>query len=394
MEGCNSKKRKFNLEGCNSKKRKFNLRSQTKEIVFNVNKYFQQEKAHGEIFDDIKKGVLRTAKATNFSESTVHRIIKEGKENNTPMFQSPKKRDPVLTVTNFDSFDKDLLRRTILNFYVRKEIPTIINVTEEFKKKNEYTGCKESLRKVMHKIGFRYGRVDGRKFLLERDDIVTARTKFLRKMKQLRNENVENIIYLDETWVNQNYTVHKSWTDVNSPKANGPNPPTGKGSRLIILHAGSKKGFIPEAQLIFQAKNDGDYHQQMNSAVFENWFQTQLLPNIPKPSVIVMDNAPYHSRKINKPPTTADKKAVIREWLITNGVDCSESSLKAELLELVRKHTSATDNNYYFIDKITLENGHRIIRLPPYHCQYNPIELIWGQVKSYIGKKIILKWQT
>ena len=27
--------------------------------------------------------------------------------------------------------------------------------------------------------------------------------------------------------------------------------------------------------------------------------------------------------------------------------------------------------------------GHRVIRLPPYHCELNPLELIWAQVKRY-----------
>ncbi|KAL4119462.1 hypothetical protein QTP88_012269 [Uroleucon formosanum] len=31
--------------------------------------------------------------------------------------------------------------------------------------------------------------------------------------------------------------------------------------------------------------------------------------------------------------------------------------------------------------------GHEMVRLPPYHCQYNPIELIWAQVKSEVAKK-------
>lgn len=28
--------------------------------------------------------------------------------------------------------------------------------------------------------------------------------------------------------------------------------------------------------------------------------------------------------------------------------------------------------------------GHEVIRLPPYHCQYNPIELIWAQIKREV----------
>uniref|UniRef100_A0A0P4VTN2 Tc1-like transposase DDE domain-containing protein n=1 Tax=Scylla olivacea TaxID=85551 RepID=A0A0P4VTN2_SCYOL len=43
------------------------------------------------------------------------------------------------------------------------------------------------------------------------------------------------------------------------------------------------------------------------------------------------------------------------------------------------------------IDKIAEEAGHQVLRLPPYHCQYNPIELIWAQVKTYIAKKNTFK---
>ncbi|RZB58837.1 DDE 3 domain containing protein, partial [Asbolus verrucosus] len=34
------------------------------------------------------------------------------------------------------------------------------------------------------------------------------------------------------------------------------------------------------------------------------------------------------------------------------------------------------------------ENGHEVLRLPPYHCQYNPIEMAWGFCKSYYNKHI------
>uniref|UniRef100_A0A2S2Q7H4 Tc1-like transposase DDE domain-containing protein n=1 Tax=Sipha flava TaxID=143950 RepID=A0A2S2Q7H4_9HEMI len=50
----------------------------------------------------------------------------------------------------------------------------------------------------------------------------------------------------------------------------------------------------------------------------------------------------------------------------------------------------------YELDEIACSMGHEVIRLPPYHCQYNPIELIWAQVKSEVAKKKItlLKWWT
>ena len=48
----------------------------------------------------------------------------------------------------------------------------------------------------------------------------------------------------------------------------------------------------------------------MNGAVFENWFQSTLLPNLPKGKkvVIVLDNAKYQSRFVEKIPTVNIKK--------------------------------------------------------------------------------------
>jgi hypothetical protein len=44
-----------------------------------------------------------------------------------------------------------------------------------------------------------------------------------------------------------------------------------------------------------------------------------------------------------------------------------------------------TQEKRYELDEITVERGHQIIRLPLYHCQYNPIELIWAKVKGEVA---------
>lgn len=31
--------------------------------------------------------------------------------------------------------------------------------------------------------------------------------------------------------------------------------------------------------------------------------------------------------------------------------------------------------------------GHTVLRLPPYHCMFNPIEHIWRQLKSAVRRK-------
>ena len=92
--------------------------------------------------------------------------------------------------------------------------------------------------------------------------------------------------------------------------------PTGKGNRLIILHAGSSSlGWVGGAELVFQSKKStGDYHDEMNSEHFESWFRDQLVPNIPPDCLIVMDNASYHSRRQEFIPKMNSRKSVMIDW--------------------------------------------------------------------------------
>ena len=166
-----------------------------------------------------------------------------------PVFTSPIKNTPK-KVTNLDDFDVCVLRRTILEFHARKEIPTLEEIKEKMEEKIDFRGSKESLRRIVKEIGFRFKRADGRKFLMERSDVQTARAHFLQEMRRLK-KICDSFVYLDETWVNQNYTVPKCWIDTTDKKATGVKVPTGKGSRLIILHAGTKHGFVKNADLVF-----------------------------------------------------------------------------------------------------------------------------------------------
>ncbi|XP_064100717.1 uncharacterized protein LOC135211330 [Macrobrachium nipponense] len=101
---------------------------------------------------------------------------------------------------------------------------------------------------------------------------------------------------------------------------------------------------------------------------------------------MVMDNASYHSFQIDKPPIASNRKAVIKDWLITKGETPGDDLLKADLLAMVKQHTSRWPHRYE-IDNIASGHGHKVVRLPPYPSQYNPIELMWSQVKQYVAKK-------
>ena len=74
----------------------------------------------------------------------------------------------------------------------------------------------------------------------------------------------------------------------------------------------------------------------MDSRLFEFWFSSQLLPSLDKGSVIVMDNASFHSKK---------------------------------------KLFSAAHNA-----------GCKLLFLPPYSPELNPIEKLWAWLKRLLRK--------
>jgi hypothetical protein len=94
--------------------------------------------------------------------------------------------------------------------------------------------------------------------------------------------------------------------------SDAPKIPSGIGKRLIVLHAGTRSD---GCDLVFLAKSkDGDYHQEMNSVIFLEWFENQLMPALKNPSLVVLDNASYHNVKteVTVCPNFSQKKAVLQ----------------------------------------------------------------------------------
>jgi len=77
-----------------------------------------------------------------------------------------------------------------------------------------------------------------------------------------------------------------------------------------------------------------EYTCNMNGKLFELWFDEVLLKEIPVGSVIIMDNASWHRKKI--------------------------------------------------LIKLAEATGCRVIFLPPYSPDFNPIEKVWAPLKNFI----------
>jgi transposase len=163
--------------------------------------------------------------------------------------------------------------------------------------------------------------------------------------------------------------------------------PASRGKRVIILHAGGSNGWATNGLLV-SAKNikhcAADYHCDMDSALFETWFKNQLLPNIPPRSVIVMDNASYHSKPINKKPTSTTRKQDILDYMQSNKIPVPQGkNTKLALLNIIKELNISAE---YRVDNLAKANNHDVLRLPPYYCVLNPIELVWSTLKKAIRR--------
>jgi hypothetical protein len=152
----------------------------------------------------------------------------------------------------------------------------------------------------------------------------------------LETRTYKQFVYLDETWIFAKGGFKRSWDDDSSKcvKHTG-----SEGKRYIILHAGSRNGFITGADLVFSSTNkSSDYHDSMKAANFKKWLETQLLPQLKVPSIIIMDNAAYHSEVLNRSPTSNWRKGDIQKWLENNNLPYDQTMLKAELLGIVKNN--------------------------------------------------------
>jgi transposase len=48
------------------------------------------------------------------------------------------------------------------------------------------------------------------------------------------------------------------------------------------------------------------------------------------------------------------------------------------MLELIKKQNL---RKLYYTDQVAEQKGHNILRLPPYYCEFNPIEQIWHFIR-------------
>lgn len=358
-----------------SSRQPHDIQAQTKRIIFNVYSYFKKlskDSSQPEVAKYFIQAQKKTSEACGISVSTIKRITSEGSKAPTdsetgPCFTSPRKTyKRIKYATDISDFAKDVLRRTVLEFYDRGEFPTSLKILSKFQEKTGYKGSQTSLQKILKSLNFKFRKcIDGRRFIMEENDIVLMRVQFLSKMVNLRqNNDVRQVVYLNELEF-----------------------PISKVDRLIIYHAGSSSnGFMKDSQLVFPCKSGSEDHQsQINSIKIKDWL-IKILNNLKEPSVIVVDNTWFNWVCSENYPKSKESKINLQKWLHEKGVKFSPLETSQELRERVNQRIPRERRNE--LNEIALSMEHEIVQLPQYHYQYNPINLVWARVKEKCFEQI------
>ncbi len=358
------------------------LTPEAKKLIVSIKHYFDRNDQK-----ITKPSAEHTACAAGIGVATVKRIMADYNRNPNLLDKPPSIRGRRSYAVNISHQER--VRQYIRNANQKGEYITLETIRDFLQEINSDESFHiATLARTLDRWGFEFGKGTRSQHLKEKDHVIAARQRYLRKKRNNRLPGnslmtVRPEVYLDESYVNKNHSNDFIW--YSGEDGAWIQKPTGKGERLIIINAITKAGWIHGAKLVFKStKKTGDYHGQMNIGLFLKWFTEKLLPNIPDRSLIVMDNAPYHNTLSEySAPTVSSSKDKILTWLEQNKIYCREDCLKPELVEIIKK---LAPEPTYIIDEIARKHGHEVMRTPPYHPELQPIETCWGVVKNHIAR--------
>lgn len=186
------------------------LQSSAQKLIVNINNFFMKYYATPVLLEGTPEKL--TAKVTSMPESAVYRVLNNWRAN-TIATPNRKRNNPFLVQCRIDSFNRELIRRTIQNIYKENRPPFAFEIYKNFmtairnhenqerqngKEVEEFNCHEKTFRKILHRLGYKFGKIHTRDSILMRPDIVRWRGRYLQALENNRkSENPMPVIWLD-----------------------------------------------------------------------------------------------------------------------------------------------------------------------------------------------------
>uniref|UniRef100_A0A8R1I013 Tc1-like transposase DDE domain-containing protein n=1 Tax=Caenorhabditis japonica TaxID=281687 RepID=A0A8R1I013_CAEJA len=355
-----------------------------------------------------------TAAFTGFHRATVSRHgpdVLQRPEKQKTMKEMGKKERARHIASKLTMPQRAFLVKEIHNIWADKKYVRVESLWEWAKANISYKYKKTYFFWTLKGLGFVFRKLNNMTVVEERPDIAKLRVAYLKKKKDMDESNAFYGAF-DETWVHDGMAPTSGWQHANTTmykKArmvdiesaqSGPAKGKQRGKRGIVLAILTEDGVLPGSEEILVDDDDennqkADYHGVMDSNKFKEYMSrcipefSRLAASKGRPGVFIIDNAPYHNATREKPPTQTSKKADIQQWLKNNGVSYEAKAKKPELMGTLKNFLTRNGGRqaftvYEFDEWADEVEGVKILRLPPYHCYWNPIEFLWAQMKATI----------
>jgi len=316
----------------------------------------------------------------------------EGRGGNTQAKETRIPRTPAVSVAVREFIDKEwkkqkrVTARQLLDFFVESgilHIPT--NQHTGLYQKKDFQAASRNVRRYVEDGGYlrRWGNnlTPDRKLIIKRHEYLHDFFAYqaMPKAKQYRN------VYVDECFICEHHHKTKSESDIEKAKSKH----TGQQYHFVVAVQGpdpkvddpknssEKAGLVPGTVWGIHCGN----HQGFDCSNFSAWWKGQLLPNLHQPSLIQMDNAEYHKGYGSEVPkwNKLSKQECI-EFLLSKGIEIGPLYSAIVLKTLVKDWIFA--NEKYECVRLAEELGHKVLFIPPYHSDLQPLELIWADIKG------------
>jgi len=264
--------------------------------------------------------------------------------------------------------------------------------------------ARRRVRYLLGRLGYRRGRrKDGQ--VEEKPHHIEMWKEYLTTVEENRKKPLETRnceVYLDESYCHNHH--HNSKLSVHDPndKEDKQKQEKHKGRRFCFAAAirgpdpaerTSKAAYLPGTFWMFEPRNvkaNTDYHKVFNADNFGKWWSSQLLPNIPKRSLVIMDGTSYHvARDPNVPDVSKMRKDELTQRLKD---ECGLSfPPKTYVRDLKKTLVGLHGAKPTYVERLTAEYNAThgadisIVLTPPYLSDLQPIERLWAFVKNWVA---------